>query len=94
MTSSIYIEFAQYFNDAEQKQKDSGYYLLGLKVPLQLLFNLYSNFLKDGITPIEEIPQEQKQKYFNISKRYYTETKDQIKASKAAYTLDLLTSNE
>lgn len=94
MTSSIYIEFANSFNEAESEEKDSGYYLIRLAIPMKLLYELYLKFMRDGITPIEEIPTDKKQKYFNISRKYYSDLKDQIRASKAAYTLDLLTSNE
>lgn len=94
MTESIFIQFAESFMDAEKKEKNSGYYIINLTVPMRLLFELYNKFMNDGITPIENIPTEQKQKYFNISRKYYNDLKDQIKASKACYTLDLLTSNE
>lgn len=94
MTESIFIQLGDNFLDAEQKEKDSGYYLLKLTVPFKLLYDLYLKFMNDGLTPIEQLPIEKKQKYFNISKKYYTEIKDQIKASKAAYTLDLITNND
>lgn len=94
MLNDLFILFANSFLEAEQKEKNSGYYLINLIVPMRLLFELYNKFMNDGITPIENIPTEQKQKYFNISRKYYNDLKDQIKASKAAYTLDLLTSNE
>jgi len=94
MGESLYMQFANSFLEAEQKEKNSGYYLINLIVPMRLLFELYNKFMNDKITPIEDLPTEQKLKYFNISKKYYNETKDQIKASKACYTLDLLTSNE
>lgn len=94
ITESIFMQFANSFNEADLKEKDSGYYLIGLAIPMKLLYGLYLKFITEEIPPIENIPTEQKQKYLTIAKKYYTDLKDQIKASKAAYVLSLITSNE
>lgn len=91
--SSIYIVFSDYFNE-QQENGGSGYMLIGLAVPLRLLYELYNTFIKDGIDPIENVSKDKKCKYFAIAQTFYTDTPTLIKASKAAYVLDLITSNE
>lgn len=91
---SIYLQFVEAFNKANETTAGTGYYVVGLFVPMKLLYDLYNKFMKDGIAPIEEIPEDKKRKYFNIASVYYDQTPERIKASKAAYVLDLLTSND
>lgn len=92
--ASIYTEFVNFFNAAEEKEKDSGYNIVKLNVPMRLLHDLYTKFLLEGIDGIEKVSKEKKQKYFNIASNFYEEIPDRIKASKAAYVLDLITSND
>ncbi len=92
--ASIYIQFVNFFNAAEEKEKDSGYDIVKLNVPMRLLHDLYNKFLLDGMDGIETVSKEKKVKYFNIASKFYEELPDRIKASKAAYVLDLITSND
>lgn len=90
---SLYMMFAESYNDNKEKGLDC-WSCIGLTVPCKLLSDLYLKFLKDGIPAIETLPEEKKRHYFDIAKKYYTESKDTIRASKAAYVLALITSND
>ncbi len=93
MFDKLIVWFADYFNELNSKGKD-GYCIINGSVPCTLLSEKYSQFIKEGISPIEKLTTEKKKKYFNIAKQYFTEKEEQIKASKAAYILDLITSND
>lgn len=95
MFQSLYIHWAEKFAEFETKEKDSGYFIIKGSVAMQLLVELYKQFLRDNdVKALEDLPVERKQKYWNIAKKYYTEKEHAILASKAAYTLDLISSNE
>jgi len=86
--ASTYVDYYnKYGND---KTLD---FLFGNKFTLMVLTTLYQNFIKDGIAPMETLPQETKQKYWDIGCKYFEEMGDRIKASKAVYVLELITSN-
>ena len=84
--------------EAFQKMMDNGedcWCLINLSVPCKALSDLYKTFIEtDGIMPIEFLDDEKKRFYFDISCKYYQTTEDRIKASKAAYVLALITSND
>ena len=93
MFEVLHIHFADTFIRWNEAGK-SGYDLIKMSVPLTLMNDLYFKFMKDGgIEPIENLPKEKKQFYFDQSCKYYEFTEQRIKASKAAYVLDLITSN-
>lgn len=69
-----------------------GFSMLQYEVVVSVLYFLYPIFVKDGIDPIEAISQEKKLKYFSLSGIYFSETQKRVKASKAAYVLELITS--
>ena len=81
-----------------QRMMDEGkdcWCVINCKLPLRLLYTLYDTFLRDdGIMPIEFLDDEKKRFYYDISCRYYQTKEDRIKASKAAYVLALITSND
>lgn len=91
---SIYIQFVDFFNKAEEKEKGTGYKLISLVVPMRLLYDLYAKFISEGIDPIENLAIDLKQKYWNIAMKYYEDVPERIKASKACYILALITSND
>lgn len=94
MFEPLYIIYADTFLKLQEEGKDC-WCILNLSVPLRLLNELYIRFTtKDGIEPLEKLPLETKTKYWNISKKFYTDTTQRIKASKAAYVLSLITSTE
>ncbi len=93
MFEPIYIMLGQIFEKINEGGKD-GYMIIKLSVPYIMLFELYNKFVKDGVAKIEDLPKEKKQKYWNIAKKYYSEEDKAIKASKAAYTLALITSTD
>ncbi len=88
---SIASTYVDYYN---QYGQDKTYdFLFSNKFTLSVLNTLYENFMKDGIEPMDKLPQETKQKYYDIGCKYFEEIGDRIKASKAVYVLELITSN-
>lgn len=83
-------KYGEYFNTHGEEK---GFELLRFEVIVSVLHCVYNIFIIDNIEPIEQIPKEKKEKYFDISKRYFEKTNQRIRASKAAYTLELITSN-
>ncbi len=92
MFDQLYILLAEMFERMKGENKEY-WCLLKLNVPMAILTDLYEKFLRDGVEPIEKLSAEKKRYYFDISCKYYTTTTDRIKASKAAYVLELITSN-
>ena len=60
---------------------------------IQVLNSLYAKFVSEGVEPIEKIPITKKEKYWEIACKYYTELPTRLQASRAIYTLELITSN-
>lgn len=85
---ALYVEY--YNQHGEQKTYD---FVLGTKVALSVLNSLYDNFINDGIDELGKLPQETKEKFWNIGCKYFEEMGDRIKASKAVYVLELITAN-
>lgn len=85
----VYVDY--YNKHGEDKTHD---FVLKTGVALSVLNGLYEAFLRDGITPIEKISKELKEKYYKVACKYYQELPEQLKATKACYTLALITSNE
>lgn len=86
------VAYVDYYNKhGEDKTHD---FVLKTSVALSVLISLYDNFVRDGITPIEKISKELKEKYYKIACKYYQELPEQLKATKAAYVLSLICSNE
>lgn len=81
----------QYFYNYFIDEKNDGFLLLNGSVCLKVMNGLYDKFVLDSIKPIEMLDEEQKQKYFTQSKRFYTERPKQIEAMKAAYILESIT---
>lgn len=80
------------FDEYEKKQKD-GHILLTSSVCLKTLVNLYERAILDNdefIRPIESLTIEEKTKFWDIGKKYYTAQGQAIKAAKSAYILSLL----
>lgn len=76
-----------------QKDNQDEYLLIKFSVPCKVLINLYEKLILVDVMPIDSISVIEKQKYWEIAKRYYTTKEDAVKASKAAYILTLITSN-
>lgn len=83
-------KYADYF---DKYGEDKGFELLRFEVVVSVLSYTYTLFLIDSIDPIESIPRCKKEKYFFISKKYFEKKEQRIRASKAAYVLELITSN-
>ena len=89
----LLISLIETFNSFEERAKDSGYFIIGLKVPNDILNTTYKRFVKEGISEIGSLPVERKRRYFEIAKKYYQTEPEVISASLSAYTIDLITSN-
>lgn len=88
-----------FYTENFYKKKDAGddeWDCLKGKVAISILTSLYFRFTNEEIPfeKIEELPIEKKLFYWNIAKRYYSTQEDAIKATKAAYILSLITSND
>lgn len=78
-----------------QREKDGldAYLMIKFNAPLNALSNLYERLIKVDVPPIETIPETEKLIHWNIAKKYHEEKRLAIKASKSAYIIDLITSN-
>lgn len=76
-----------------QREKDGldAYLMIKFTVPLNALWKLYERLIQVDVPPIEILPQEEKERYWNIAKKYHEEKDLAIKASKASYILSLIT---
>lgn len=90
---NLITEYADIFNKLKEEGKDY-YCFLRLGVPLKILSELYTKFIKDGIAPLESLDSDTKNKYWDIAKKYQETLTNRIKASQAAYVLTLITSTE
>lgn len=85
------VAYVDYYNKyGEEKTYD---FVLKTSVALNVLLSLYDNFIRDGIEPMEKIPQEKKEKFWAVACKKFDELPDRLKASKACYVLSLITSN-
>lgn len=85
------ILYVEYYN---QHGEDKTYdFVLKTHVALSVLNALYENFIKDGIDELGKLPQETKEKFWNVGCKYFETMGDRIKASKACYVLSLITAN-
>lgn len=91
------IIYVDYYNKyGEEKTYD---FVLRTKVALSVLNSLYNQFLTEPdenvrIVELGKLPEEKKQKFWDIACKYFTELPDRLKASKAAYVISLITSND
>lgn len=85
---ALYVDY--YNQHGEQQTYD---FVLKTHVALSVLNSLYEAFIKDGISELGTLPQETKQKYYDIGCKYFETMGDRIKASKAVYVLELITAN-
>jgi hypothetical protein len=98
MQTSFYDTMAIMYGDyfilhGEEKTFD---FVFKTSIALGILNDLYIKFTSDklnNVEPLEKIPQEKKEKYWNIACKYFPELKQRLQASKAIYTLELITSN-
>lgn len=85
------VAYVDYYNKYGEEKLYN--FVLTTRVSLSVLNSLYEGFMRDGITPMEKIPTEQKEKFWEVACRYFEELPDRLKASKACYVLSLITSN-
>lgn len=83
------ILYADYYKKyGEQKGID---FMFKSYIAMYVLHNIYKNSILDGMCAIENISKDQKEKYWNLTEPYFTETEDRIRASKIVYLLELIT---
>ncbi len=86
------VMYVDYYNKhGEDKTYD---FCLKTGVALSVLCSLYERFVKEGIADMANLPQEKKEKFWIVACKYYPEMPERLKASKAAYVLSLITSND
>lgn len=88
VTSVYYPEFIRL-----QKLEQDPFTLVNSFVAIEILADQYREFVRDGITPLESLTKEKKEQYWLIAKRYFDRPDHRMKASKAAYVLELITEN-
>lgn len=90
----MYINLIRYYADYFLKNED-GFSLLFNGVAIATLSNLYHKFIREGeISPMNELPQAQLQKYIEVSEKYPHEKYNSEKVKQSAYVLELITSTE
>ena len=89
LQDDFFILLNNLHNDLKDGGSD-GYLLLKFTLPLNQLLRLYEKMEASEIPPIEMLTDEQKQKYWKIARGFYDDKETAIKASKAAYMLDLI----
>lgn len=90
INETIGAMYAEYFLSHTQEETFDFVFKTSLAVPI--LNSLYNKFVDEGIDVLEKIPQDKKQKYWDIACKYFKELPERLKASKAVYTLELITS--
>ena len=93
MNESLIMFFVELFNKEKQKSKD-GFILLKSGIFISCFLMLYEKLILVDVMPIDSIPQNEKLKYWNIAKEYYTDKETAVKASKAAYMICLISNTE
>ena len=70
------------------------YSILRFKVVSNILFSFYQGFVNSKeITPIEELAPDVKKRLWDIAGEFYLEKEMRVKASKAAYVLEVVSLN-
>lgn len=59
---------------------------------VSVLCNAYIEFVREGVPAIEQLPLEQRNRYWEESKKHYLDEKSCIQTSKAIYVIHLITS--
>ena len=91
----MFNELIQLYYDYFTNPKNDGWRLIGSSVCVVVLSELYKKFLDKGeIISIEELPEDKKKMFWDISGRFYETKEQRVRASKASYVLSLITSNE
>lgn len=96
MKQSFYENMAVMYVDYYNKYGEERLYdfVLKTKVSLIVLNTLYANFIKEGTPELGTLPTDKKEKFWTVACKYFEELPDRLKASKAIYTLSLITANE
>jgi hypothetical protein len=96
LTSEETIRFVQIYTDYFFSEDISDKYsILKSSVAMKILNSVYRTLMNDEtVIKIENLPQEKKLFFWNISGRYYEDTLKRKSASIAAYTISLITATE
>lgn len=92
MKDGFIIFLVDMFFQREEKGSDK-YLMIKFSLPLNAFYKLYLSLIQVDIKPIEVLADEEKTKYWELAKKYYTDKETAIKASKAIYMLSLITNS-
>ncbi len=92
MTDKLIILLTDIFFKLEKEGKDA-YLIIGLTVPCKILYELYERLSLVDVPVIESLGVNEKQRYWEISKKYFNTEPECIIGSKAAYILSLIVNN-
>ena len=92
MNDEFIMALTEMFFKREKDNKDA-YLMIKSNVVLNIFYKLYNKLTLLDVPPIESLTSEEKTKYWDIAKRYYSDKDKAIKASKAAYILTLITNS-
>lgn len=85
----------QYYHDYFSNEKNDGYLLLKSSIALKVLLWKYGRCVDDGSAGLfVNLSEDKKQKYIGQAKRFYSEPEHIHIASKVAYMINLITSND
>jgi len=90
MNDSFIMFLTDMFFQREKDGKDA-FLILKSSVALNALWNLYEKLVQVDVPPIQSLTTEEKNKYWNIAKKYYEDKNLAIIASKSSYILSLIT---
>lgn len=82
----------QIYADNAYKRKQAGidpFIIINGNCAVNILFEYYQQLLKDGLTPIEDLPVERKRFYWMQAKKYHQGARAET-AARSIYVLDLL----
>lgn len=71
--------------------KQHGYSAINSLVALAIMNDMYSDFISQGVPKLEDLPETDKRRLWEISGRYFTDRAEREKACRCAYVLELLT---
>ena len=82
------VYMPQYFR-LKKEGSEEMYCSANTLIGLELLYDLYEKSTQaKEIEPIENLPKERKEKYWQLSAKYFKDKTDRTKSSKAMYMLD------
>lgn len=76
-----------------KKENKEGWGIVKGSVAMELLNDLYDSLTGHGVPTLEQLPEDVKRKYWDISGKHFSDMAKRIEMSKAAYIIDLITTD-